>query len=551
MKKIKKLLLPIFFLLLTFIITFSVLFKKDMDIRDEAASGDYNPDTYRGMARFGVGHLINTFTNNNEAKELLEYRFGWYHNWYHKKEWICGVGIPTTIDIPDSIDFYGFVGDWAPNETDCSQSFKDELSNYKDGDVIWIGNEIGWDDKRDPTTYARQYKSWYDCIKSVNPNIKVAPGANPGNPTWDYWVSHMDMWLEKEDPKGRWSVENEKQINYIEYLTYAKNDYKEIYGEEMPLDAYVIHIYGVEGWHDVDKIKNSIIAFRQYMKDEGHQRYHLYIKEMGMLPNAQDDWEKDGQTMVNLFNMLLNLKDENIGNLNDDNRLVQRWAWYVGPVGCTEDSSYESCTWKYTGFYHCHKLNDNPADWSCDCSKYRKETPLGKKYREYVSEIWPSYDSQPPDKPEITYELNGNTANVNFQANDNGQINDYEISVGSSEGKADVMLWTSTDTKISFNINNAVGKYVNVKALDDGYNWSEVSSVKIKESQSDFVGSESKADIVPSGGDGKVNMLDLALVLNNWKWKKENRDEVADVNDDEEVNMLDIALIANNWTKKY
>ena len=46
-------------------------------------------------------------------------------------------------------------------------------------------------------------------------------------------------------------------------------------------------------------------------------------------------------------------------------------------------------------------------------------------------------------------------------------------------------------------------------------------------------------------------MLDLAIVLNNWKWKKEDRDEEADLNSDGNVNMFDIVLLLNRWTKKY
>jgi hypothetical protein len=59
-------------------------------------------------------------------------------------------------------------------------------------------------------------------------------------------------------------------------------------------------------------------------------------------------------------------------------------------------------------------------------------------------------------------------------------------------------------------------------------------------------------DIAPiHNPDGLVNMYDLSLVLANWKWKKEPRDEKADLNEDGVVDMLDIALIESYWTKKY
>ncbi len=307
---------------------------------------------------------------------------------------------------------------------------------------------------------------------------------------------------------------------------------------------------------------------------------------MGILPASESDWSKNANTMIGLFNMLLELKDTSIGNPNDNNRLVQRWAWFVGPVACKESTSYEDCLWKYTGLFHCKKLREGDGSWNTDCITYRQETPLGVKYKQYVDNIWDNYDSQPPDKPMIKYSLNGDTAYLVFNSNDNGRINNYEISVGNTAGQTDVMLWTSTDTQKTYIINNAIGKFVNVKAIDDGYNWSEVSSKEITEEESDDTcipdcngkecgdngcggscGTCSEGEVCKRykctegetyslynadlNNDGKVNMFDLAIVLNNWKWKKESKDEESDINRDEEVNMLDVAIVVNYWTKKY
>jgi endonuclease/exonuclease/phosphatase family metal-dependent hydrolase len=52
-------------------------------------------------------------------------------------------------------------------------------------------------------------------------------------------------------------------------------------------------------------------------------------------------------------------------------------------------------------------------------------------------------------------------------------------------------------------------------------------------------------------GDGKIDMSDLTIILSNWKWEKEPRDDKADINGDESVNMVDVSIILNNWTKKY
>jgi len=548
MKKVKKIVLPIFIILVTGAITVLVLYSKDLDIRDEAADSDFDPKIYRGMARFGLGRLAECFVREQDLEGYNDYKFGWFHNWTNNKEFIDNDSGVFPTEIPDSLDYYGLLGGYHPKSTDCPESLKNILEGYKDSDVIWIGNEIGWDDKRDPTTYATQYKSWYECVKAVNPNIKVAPGANPGYPEYKYGDDQINEWEISNDSKGRWSSGSE--LDYFNYITYAKNDYKEIYGDDMPIEAYVIHVYPCANngdCHNIDFVEAQIRKFREFMKDNREKKLPLYIKEMSTVM-GDELTEEDKNSVVELYNKLLNLKDSSIGNPNDNNRLVQRWAWFFGPAPC-KAPDHTSCTWKNTSLFLCEMVDDKW--WSGNCTEYREETLLAGKHRDYVEDIWDSYDSQPPDKPEITYELNGNTANISFSASDNEGINNYEISVGAQEGGTDLMLWTSTDTESSFVVNNAMGKYVNVKAIDDGYNWSEVSSVKVKEEQSDFIGSESKADIVPSGGDEKVDMLDLAMVLNNWKWKKEDKDIKADINGDEEVNIVDIALIVNSWTKKY
>ncbi len=580
---------------LTIIILFSIvvvavlvyinLSNNDFDIRDKAAEGEFNIDTYRGMARFGLGRLAECFVREQDLHEYDDFKFGWFHNWTYTKDY-CGMG-SFPVEIPESIDYYGLVGGASPSTTSCPNNLKQKIASYKDGDIIWVGNEIGYDDKRDPTTYATQYKSWYDCIKSVNPNIKVAPGANPGYPRFTYRDYTVSDWEINTDPSGRWSPT--KLINYIEYISYAMNDYVSIYGEQMPIDAFVIHLYPCNhngDCHNMSFVEEELRNFRTFMKSVGGSTKPLIIDEMATLDNSEFDDEQKS-SMSNLYNLLLNLKDADIGNPNDNNRLVQRWAWFYGPDDCSPPD-YTECTWSWTSYFKCCKIEDQW--WTANCSVFRETTEIGEYHKEYVSQIFPYYDYYPPEDPVINYSLSGNTANVNFSAEDPGRINNYEISVGSSSGETDVMLWTSTDTSTSYTINNAIGKYVNVKAIDDGYNWSNVSSILIEEQEEeeqeeeeqeeeeedgeeeeeeqegdepedeDQDGSQDQEegenggsyDIAPKNNpDGKVDIYDLQVILINWKWKKENRDEEADVNDDGEVNIFDMTELLRHWTKKY
>jgi len=58
-------------------------------------------------------------------------------------------------------------------------------------------------------------------------------------------------------------------------------------------------------------------------------------------------------------------------------------------------------------------------------------------------------------------------------------------------------------------------------------------------------------DIAPRGNsDGKVNIYDLSMVITNWKWRYEPRDDEADINNDGKVDIYDLSLVITYWTKK-
>jgi len=457
----KRLILIITFLFIAVTIGVAIYIRdNNLDIRDKAAEGDFNISEYRGMARFGAGRLTEAFQTEDVLEEYNDYKFGWYHNWMAKGDYFGDGEFP--VEIPESLDFYGLIGGYNPGETVCPDILKSQIERFTDGDVIWVGNEIGWDDDRDPTTYARQYKSWYDCVKSVNPNIRVAPGANPGHPTFDYSTERITGWQISNDPQGRWNPN--KLINYMEYLEYAKSDYIIRYGEEMPIDAYVIHVYPCGGGNclDVNFVEDQIRIFRSYMKNTGEERLHLYIKETNVVIGGKyDDEQRDA--IFNLYDLFLNLKDSEIGNPNDNNRLVQRWAWWWMAANPGVDYLYNvQChLYECDPFYNSDGTIKNAS--THDCRTKRIETLLAEYHKQYVNQVWNTYDSQPPNNPDIIYNLSGNTAIVSYSAEDNGRINNYEISVGSTSGETDIMLWTSTDMQTSFTINDAVDKYINVK----------------------------------------------------------------------------------------
>jgi len=82
--------------------------------------------------------------------------------------------------------------------------------------------------------------------------------------------------------------------------------------------------------YDINLFKEGVIAFRQWMKALGEQSKPLWITEYGSLfPTWLDVSELVTATyMEQTFNFMLGTKDPNLGYLDDDNRLVQKWFWY-------------------------------------------------------------------------------------------------------------------------------------------------------------------------------------------------------------------------------
>lgn len=417
------------------------------------------------LSRFGAGNAIRMFVGDKKAL-VGDYSFGWTHNW--------SLTEGSNNNLPSRVDFAGLVGGYNPNMASCSESVKNKISNFKDGSYIWIGNEIGLDDKSDPTTYAKKYKSWYDCIKSVNPSINVAVGANPGNPNTYYSPNDISKWVVSNDSMGRWDTSS--KINYYTYLNLVNQEYNRLYKKDIPRDFYVIHIYPIEGgWYNTDTIFNFVIDFRKYMKSMGHQNYDLFIKEMGFLDPALNDQTKMNHTMVTLLDKLLNTKSKEYGNLYDDGRLVQRWAWFIAS---SWPNSAGKEKWEQSSFMVCPSIPK--SRWSIDCSsKSSYQTPLGLAYVNYISSIKNSYDTQRPEAPTVQFLGKiGNSYSFKFFAQDpGGKIDNYAYSIGTKSGVADIKIWKNVGktTKVTF-LTNQNSFYLNVKARDDGFNWSEIGS---------------------------------------------------------------------------
>jgi len=203
------------------------------------------------------------------------------------------------------------------------------LANNFPGSVWVIGNEPDniWQDNISPEEYAQVYHRLYSLIKSADPRAQVAVGG-----------------VTQASPLR------------LAYLDRVLTTYTALYAEQMPVDWWTVHgfvlreekwnwgaeipvgfsgtqqglLHEIEDIGDVEIFQQQIISFRLWMAENGYQNKPLAITEFGISFFSEYGYTPDvvAQYLENTFYWLDQARDDQIGYPGDDNRLVQRWAWY-------------------------------------------------------------------------------------------------------------------------------------------------------------------------------------------------------------------------------
>lgn len=212
------------------------------------------------------------------------------------------------------------------------------LVQARPGTYWFIGNEpdrIQYQDDIEPHVYAKAYHELYTIIKNQDPTAKVVAGT-----------------IVQPTPVR------------LQYLDLILNSYTQNYGGTMPVDAWAFHnfilneascaVYGAnECWGaeippgvnatsglrvevkdtgDFELFKEQVVRFRQWMADRGYRNTPAFLSEFGILmPDyLYPEFSTDvvNEFMNNTFDYLMTATDPNIGYPGDENRLVQRFAWY-------------------------------------------------------------------------------------------------------------------------------------------------------------------------------------------------------------------------------
>jgi hypothetical protein len=286
------------------------------------------PSPYSLRWRIGIG----VADGNPLYFAWPEHRPGWYLNWrvgYTTSLEEEGLPQVFRMDAPDvlGMEFVPMVRIRRDRLAPPARDLRIRAAQYP-GRIWLIGNEpdVRWQDNVEAEKYAELYHEAYVAIKSVDPSAQVAIGG-----------------LSQITPLR------------LEYLNRIWETYQEQYGVEMPVDVWNMHAFvlreeadnwgvGIPPGFDVAHgmlweiaehdslvlLENQVRLMRRWMHDHGQRDKPLYITEYGILMPAEYGFPQArvSQFLVDSFDLLLRLRDNELGYPADDNRLVQRWAWF-------------------------------------------------------------------------------------------------------------------------------------------------------------------------------------------------------------------------------
>jgi hypothetical protein len=271
------------------------------------------PFLYSTADRFGFGVAISTV----EQYEVGQLHAGWYLDWSHKAE-------PAR---PDGLEYVQMVRVRGGNAVPDSQDLE-RIARMNPGSLWLIGNEpdVLWQDGVTSADYATVYHDVYALLRSADATCQVAIGG-----------------VSQPTPLR------------LQYLDMILDDYRELYGQKMPVDVWNVHdfilreergswgvdippgiaadqgrLFEIEDHDDVDIFRQHILDFRQWMKDRGEADKPLIVTEYGVVMPSEYGFspERVQDFMYATFDFMMTATDPDLGYSADNNRLVQRWCWY-------------------------------------------------------------------------------------------------------------------------------------------------------------------------------------------------------------------------------
>lgn len=325
--------------------------------------------------RFGVGHGRTREVNFTDYvgynpdlpdNEFNPLNLGWYFNWSPGDNYGGRVG---EIEFMPLVSGYAAsVGKVTPSLEEMQRIYADYPSNT----TFLFGNEVGFpppqDDGRSHVQYAEDYHATYYAIKEVGrrlgKNFYVATGATVPQSPW--YPNYPNGFTECDHTHGT-EREEATCMSGLEYFEAMRQHYVTTYNESLPVDVFRINGYTIG---NVPWLRRVLEDTRSYMAENGWRNRPLIISEIGWI-NSIPTEEQVQNYLQEAYTELITARDPELGYQCDDNRLVQRFAWFIfNDVPDAPPPFY--ATWEETALYS---------------TQTRQLKPLGEKMREVTEEL--------------------------------------------------------------------------------------------------------------------------------------------------------------------
>ena len=283
---------------------------------------------YSVPQRFGISYDYKTVS---KPISYYDYKrlghFGWYADGESNYPGCAG---PVVLDDGWTIDRILLVGkDASPPKANAAQTLVRNHPDWFDLGSAWqIGGRLGidtytqWPNSEDPRywqvdNYVSNFHEWHEQIKAVNADFRILSGAIiPGRKMGYRYDNH-------------------------DFLKQAIKKYYAEYHQPMPIDIFTLQIFVPPATGDpLADLKSAVGEFRQWMTSvqladgvfHNYRASELWITAYGLEdpsisePLAIEYMEQTttwflGEHGSDIF-------DSACGLVADENRLIQRWAWY-------------------------------------------------------------------------------------------------------------------------------------------------------------------------------------------------------------------------------
>ncbi|MCC6453678.1 MAG: hypothetical protein IT328_01920 [Caldilineaceae bacterium] len=312
--------------------------------RPAQAQFSYMPLLHNGdvpLCRLGINGALGSYP----TKPL---RLGWYIDYTSQANDVPGTSYFPVIrlrQITDNSYEYSIAAQRASaTEAQLRAAVAARLGHY------WlIGNEpdrLLFQDDIDPHVYATAYHDLYQIIKDEDPTAKVVAGTIV-QPTplrlqyLDLVLSSYYQTYKQAMPVDGWAFHNFilNEVSCSHFAQFFAGNPEGLravcWGADIPpgVDAVEGLRVDVQDNDDIELFKEQVIRFRQWMADRGYRNTPAFLSEFGILmPQGwyEPDFtpERVNTFMNESFDFLMTATDPNTGYPADDNRLVQRFAWY-------------------------------------------------------------------------------------------------------------------------------------------------------------------------------------------------------------------------------